>query len=116
MTLFTQAGGTPETWVKNLPDTASYTIATATDARAFRLESIVAACTTGGSTFSLWVNDGSADVYILNAKAIAANDYLKLEHPIVLKSGWSLKCKDHTGAKLSVTATLSLISKQSTAG
>ena len=113
MSLYTSVPGSPETWVKNLPDTATYTIATATDSRSFRLESIVAACTTGGSTFSLWVNDGAADVYILNAKSVSANDYLKLEHPVTLKPGWSLKCKDHTGAKLSVTATLSLISKQS---
>jgi hypothetical protein len=114
MTVITPASGSPETWVKNLPDTADYTIATASDARAFRIESIVAACASGGSTFSLWVDDGANDVFVLNAKAISANDYLKLEHPIVLKSGWALKCKDHTGAKISVTATLAITSKQTT--
>ena len=114
MTVITPAGGQPSTWVKNLPDTADYTIATGNDARSFRLESIVAACTTGGSSFSLWVNDGTNNVYIINAKAIAANDYLKLEHPIVLKKGWALKCKDHTGAKISVTAVLAITAQQTT--
>lgn len=111
MTVFTQAPGSPETWVKNLPDTADYTIITAAGSRGGRLESLVAACTTGGSTFSLWVNDGTNNVFILNAKAIAANDYLQIQHPITLKDGWSLKCKDHTGAKISVTATFALTSK-----
>lgn len=114
MTVITPAGGSPETWARNLADTSDYTIATANEARAFRLESIVAACTTGGSTFSLWLSDGVNDVYILNAKAIAANDYLKLEHPIALKKGWALKCKDHIGAKISVTAVLAITAMQTT--
>lgn len=111
MTVFTQAGGAPETWVKNLPDTADYTIVTAAGSRSARLESLVAACASGGSTFSLWVHDGTNSVFILNAKSVAANDYVQIQHPVVLKDGWSLKCKDHTGAKISVTATFALTSK-----
>lgn len=114
MTIVTPSGGSPITWARNLADTSDYTIATGNDARSFRLESIVAACTTGGSSFSLWINDGTNDIYILNAKAIAANDYLKLEHPIVLKKGWALRCKDHTGAKISVTAVLAMTAPQTT--
>lgn len=115
MTVITPASGSPSTWVRNLPDTEDYTIATADEKRSFRLESIVAASTTGGSSFSLWINNGATDVYILNAKAIAANDYLKLEHPIVLNKGWALRCKDHTGAKISVTAVLAVTAQQTTA-
>lgn len=114
MTVITPAGGSPETWAKNLADTSDYTIATANEARAFRIESILAACASGGSTFSLWISDGVTDVYLLNETAIAANDYLQLEHPLPLKSGWALKCKDHAGGKISVTAVLAITAKQTT--
>ncbi len=114
MTVITPAGGSPETWAKSLPDTNTYTIATGSDARSFRLESVLAACATGGSSFSLWINDGTTDIYLFNAKPIAANDSLQVEHPVVIKPGWSLRCKDHTGAKISVTAVLAITAKQTT--
>lgn len=116
MTLYTEVGGSPETWAEKLGDTTSQTIVTGTDQSLFRLESLVASCTTGGSTFSLWIDKGATDVYIIDAKAISANDYLKLEHPVIVKAGWSLMCKDHTGAKIDVTATIAKIGKSPSRG
>jgi hypothetical protein len=63
--------------------------------------------TTGGAAATVWINDGSTDRLVLDAKAIAANtaelyDFGNPSIPI----GGSVKVKDGTGSKLAFALTI----------
>lgn len=105
MTVVSQSQAHVTTFATKLATSADVEIVAAADGSTLRLESLVASCDGTGSAFSLWLANGATSVFIVNSKTIAANDYLHIkDHPITLKPGWSLKCKDGTGGHIDVTA------------
>jgi hypothetical protein len=77
------------------------------------LESLVICATTSGAAASVWINDGTTDWPLLDAKAIAANttETYDFGNPVLEKT-WALKVKDGTGAKLTFTATFATQTRQ----
>lgn len=77
------------------------------------LEALTISATTGGAAASVWINDGADDWPLMDAVALSANTTQTYDfgNP-VLQSGWSLKVKDGTGAKLTFTATFATQTRQ----
>jgi hypothetical protein len=103
--IFAQTQGNRRTVGNILSSTADTTIIADVPAgQRTTLESLMVSCDGTTTAFSLWVDTGSTDFYIYNAKSISSNDVLKLEnHHVSLRPGWSLKCKASIASHLMVT-------------
>lgn len=110
MTGFVQTPGQLEPFAFTLTDTADYTIVTGSRNQQYQIESIWVAAD-GSGTFTLWVNTGSAAIKIIPGDSMAAGDTLHIEnHPLRIKTGWSLVCSASAGNVIDVTASLLSIS------
>lgn len=65
------------------------------------------AATSGGAAATAWINNGTTDFPVLDAKSVSANtsELYTFGNP-ALKTGWSFKVKDGTGSKLTFTLTI----------
>lgn len=87
--------------------TAATIYSVPTGVKSARIVGLNISATTGGAAATVWLNNGTTDYPLLDAKAITANTAEKYDfgYP-ALKTGWSVKVKDGTGSKLTFTLTV----------
>jgi hypothetical protein len=98
--------GARATYFSKPADTNAATIYTNSNVKFATLQAVNIAAT-GAASATVWVNNGSTDYLVLDAKSISANttETYTFGNP-VLQDGWSIKVKTSSANNITFTATV----------
>jgi hypothetical protein len=99
--------GTRQTFFSKPSDTNAATVYTASSGVVRAVLESVNIAATGAANATVWLNDGSTDWLLLDAKTLSANtNNVEIFGEPVLRSGHSIKVKTSSANNLTFTVTL----------
>lgn len=105
MTVLIQTNGKRSAKGQKMTTTGATTILTGSSSLSYLIDAIRWSAAAGGSTLSIWWNDGTSDIYLMNAESKGANTSGQIEGlHIPIGRGCTLKAQVGTANVIDITA------------